>query len=84
MTTLKKYGVLLMNAIHKEYVKKIKREKNIILFLQIFIIFFFMFLWDILAYFNIIDTFIFSSPKNIFSLMIAYLKTSELLRHAFV
>ena len=73
-----------MNLIHQEYIKKIKKEKNTILFFQIFIILFIVFIWDLLAYLNIIDTFIFSSPKQIFALMLTYMKTNELLRHAFV
>ena len=73
-----------MKTIHSDYIKKIKREKQLIIFFQIFIIIFILFLWDILGYFKIIDTFIFSQPKQIFKLIIDYLKTNELINHTLV
>lgn len=73
-----------MKKIHIDYIDKIKKEKRIIIFFQIFIIIFLLFLWDLFAYLKVIDTFIFSSPKAIFDLMLQYLKTNELIKHTLV
>lgn len=73
-----------MKKIHIDYIEKIKNEKRLIIFLQIFIIIFLLFIWDLFAYTNIIDTFIFSSPKAIFKLMLEYLKSNELIKHTLV
>ena len=73
-----------MEKVHLEFINKIKKEKRLILFFQIFIILFLLFIWDLLALLNIIDTFIFSSPQKIFELMVSYLKTNELIRHTLI
>lgn len=55
---------------HKKYVKKKKREKRIILFFQIAILVTFVSVWQILANYKIINTFLFSSPSNILNTLI--------------
>ena len=81
---LMKFGVMLVVNKHQEYIKSIKRNKTIVLLSQIFLIIFILSLWDLLSKFNVIDSFIFSSPSSIFKLMIEYLKSNELIHHAFV
>ena len=49
----------------KKYLKKIKVEKKLILFIQLSIVIIFLFLWEFLTRKNIIDSFIYSSPLNI-------------------
>ena len=57
---------------HKIYLKKIKRNKLLVSFFQLFIAFFFIFIWEYLARKEIINTFILSSPglviKTIYNL----------------
>lgn len=55
---------------HKEYLKKQKKEKYIIVLSQISIIFIFIIIWQLAANLNIINTFLFSSPKDIFNTLI--------------
>ena len=55
---------------HKKYVKKKRREKRIILFFQIAILVTFVSIWQILANYKIINTFLFSSPSNILNTLI--------------
>lgn len=47
------------------YLKKQKRHKYIVTLSRIFILIFFLFLWEFTAYYEIIDSFIFSSPSKI-------------------
>lgn len=49
----------------KEFLKQIKKEKIIVIIVQILIVFGFIFLWEILANNEIIDSFITSSPSRI-------------------
>lgn len=54
-----------MSKEHLIYLKKIKREKIIVLFFQIFILTSFLLIWEICSSKKIINPFIFSSPSNI-------------------
>ena len=63
---------------------KEKKEKKVILLWQIIILICFFALWEILSYFDIIDSFLFSSPSDIIKLMIKYIKTGELFRHMYI
>lgn len=63
---------------HKNFLKKRKREKLTIFFFQIIILIVFISIWQILASFNIINTFIFSSPKKILSTIINLYNKKEL------
>lgn len=67
--------------IKNEYYKK--KVKNIILIVSVQMILFLsiLFLWEILSRFNIIDSFLFSSPTKIFNLLIKYLSSFEIFRH---
>lgn len=54
-----------MSEERKIYLKKIKKEKKIILITQIAIVVIFLFLWEVLANLGIIDSFIMSQPSRI-------------------
>ena len=54
-----------MDLEYKKYLKKLKFEKFIILFFQIFILISFIITWELLSKFKIINPFIFSSPTKI-------------------
>lgn len=55
---------------HINYLKKLKREKIFIFIFQILILVFFSSLWQILADKQVINTFIFSSPKKVLDTII--------------
>ncbi len=66
---------------HIDYIKSIKRKNRFILLVQIGIIIAFLITWEILADKNIINTFLFSSPSNIYNCILKLYKSSELLTH---
>ena len=66
---------------HKNYLKKQKNKKIIVLASQILFLVIFLALWEILARLNIIDSFIMSSPSIIFNKMIDLFKTGNLIYH---
>ena len=70
-----------MSKEHILYLNKIKKNKYIVLFFQIFIFVFFIFLWQILADKEIINTFIFSSPKKVVMTIIDLYNRYNLLSH---
>lgn len=69
---------------HKNYLKKIKKQKIIITFFRFFIIIFFLLLWEYLAKHSLINTFLTSSPSNIFKTIINLWNNYNLLDHIFV
>jgi len=50
---------------HKQYLKKLKKEKYFVRITQISIIIIFLIIWEALAHFEIINTFLYSSPSRI-------------------
>ena len=69
---------------HIKYLKKIKKNNLIIKFFQISIIILFIIIWQILADFKLIDTFIFSSPKLVLNCFINLYKSNNLLPHIWI
>ena len=66
-----------------KYLKNIKKEKRVILLIQIFIIILFFVLWQVLADKGIINTFIVSKPSKIFFTFINLYKTNNIFIHIF-
>lgn len=66
---------------HQDYLKKQKKDKFFILFWKIVIIVLFIIIWELLAKFEIINTFLFSSPYNILKTIINLYKTNNLFPH---
>ena len=66
---------------YKNYLENIKKEKKLILLLQVALLVGFIVIWELLANFGIIETFLFSKPSDIYALFIDYLKNGELLTH---
>ena len=66
---------------HKKYLRKLKQNKIIISFFQIIIFIIFIVLWQLLANFNIINTFILSSPKLVLNTIIDLYKSNNLFIH---
>lgn len=68
---------------HKQFLKKIKREKLIVRSIQILILFLFLFLWQLAANKGWINTFITSSPKEVINTLIK-LSNDNLFEHIWV
>lgn len=69
---------------HKNYLKKKRRNKILVLITQISILVLFILIWQILADLKIINTFIFSSPKQILNTIVNLHKTNNLYNHIWV
>ena len=65
------------------YLKKLKKEKRLVLIIQISILLLFLIIWELLSRFNIINNFIFSSPSNIFNGLINMIKDGSIIIHVF-
>ena len=66
---------------HKTYLKKEKKFKILVHITQISIIVFLFLLWEILAHFNIINTFLFSSPSLIIKTLFNLFQENNLFNH---
>lgn len=66
------------------YLKKIKRDKILTIISQISIIIFLLLIWQLLVDFKIINSFIFSSPKNIVLTIIKLHNTNNLYNHILI
>ena len=69
---------------HINFLKRIKRENLFITIFRILIILIFLITWEILARFNIINTFLFSSPSRIINTIIKLFNNGELFKHIFI
>lgn len=69
---------------HKLFLKKQKRLERLILFTQLFIVFFFLLLWQFLADKNMINTFITSSPKMVLETILKLIQEDNLFYHIWV
>lgn len=68
----------------RNFIKKYNRKKFFIKFSQFFIAFTLIMLWEMLARYNIINTFITSYPSKIFITIIDLFKTGNLFHHILV
>jgi len=64
-----------------QYLKNTKKEKRKVLIYQLLLLVGFIILWEFLADLQIINTFLFSKPSNIYHLFVTYLQNGELLKH---
>lgn len=69
---------------HEKYLKKIKKENLIVRITQISIALLLVIVWEILAKFEIINTFISSSPSRVISTIISLHNQKNLYNHIFV
>ena len=69
---------------HLLFIKKLKKEKRNVRIVQILIVVLFIIIWQVLASFNIINTFIFSSPKLILNTIVKLYNSGDLFHHIFV
>ncbi|MDD3821775.1 MAG: ABC transporter permease [Bacilli bacterium] len=68
---------------HQQYLKRIKKRNRLILSTQIFIIFAFILIWELLTHFHIVNPFLVSSPSNVLRTIISLHQTNNLYRHIF-
>lgn len=69
---------------HKVYLKKIKINKLLVSFFQIFITLFFIFIWEFLARKEIINTFILSSPTLVIKTIYNLYLDNNLFHHIWI
>lgn len=69
---------------YKKYLKKIKLNKLLIIFSQIFLLLFLLVLWQILADKELINVFISSSPTKVIDTIISLHNTNNLYNHIFI
>lgn len=67
-----------------EYIKREKRKKIFIKIIQVSIGLIFLVVWEMLSRFNIINSFIFSSPSNIIKTIIDLYKNNNLFYNIFI
>ena len=72
-----------MSKEQKEYLRKIKARKYLVVFIQIVIVIGFFFLWEFLANKNIINTFVFSKPSEILDTILNLVASNNLFNHIF-
>ena len=81
------YGRILIQMYSKEhiqYLKRINRDRIIVFISQILILVVFIGVWQILANLEIINTFIFSSPKKILDTIINLYTSKNLFSHIWI
>lgn len=66
---------------HKEFLKKKRKEKFIVISFQILILLVFILGWELLARFNLINTFLLSSPSLVIKTLISLFTNNDLLVH---
>lgn len=69
---------------HKDYVKRLKRDKFIVIFFRIFVLVAFLSLWELLTYTNVVDPFFVSSPSRIFNQIITLAENGTLWSHSWI
>ena len=69
---------------HKEFLRKLRREKILVIIFQYIIICLFLLLWELAARFNFINTFLFSSPSNIVNTVVRLYNSNELFSHIWI
>ena len=69
---------------HLDFLKKEKRRKRGIIFTQIILIVLFLVIWQLLAYFHFINTFLFSSPLDVLQTAFHLAETNQLWNHIWV
>jgi len=70
---------MIMSKEQKEFLKKLKKNKRIVLFIQVLLVISFLVIWELLSDYNVINSFIFSSPIRVIKTIISY--RYSLLRH---
>ena len=75
--------LVIQSKERKEYIKRKKKNKVLVLFTQVFILIAFLGIWEILANKGIIDSFMMSQPSRIWSTLIN-IGSEDLMKHIWV
>lgn len=81
---MKKTNQLNFSKSHQLYVKRLKRDKFIVIFFRIFVLIAFLGLWELLTYTNVIDPFFVSSPSRIVNQIIVLAQNGTLFTHSWI
>ena len=66
---------------HNDYLKKIKKKKNLVIIFQVSILILFIGLWELLASTKVIDSFFVSSPSRMIKTFVNLFTEGELFKH---
>lgn len=66
---------------HIDYLRKRKKEKFIVIFFQLLIIVSFLVIWELLSHFKIINSFLSSSPSEVFKTIVGLFNDKSLFSH---
>lgn len=72
------------SAEYKKYLKDVKIKKIRILIIQVVLLIGFFALWEVLANNNVISTFLFSKPSDIYKLFMSYVASGTLMKHVWI
>ncbi len=81
-----RYGGIWMSIYskeHNEYLKKIKKNKLLVLFFQIFIVISFLIIWEMTSKLGFLNSFLTSSPTKVFNTLISLIKAHNLFNHIY-
>ena len=70
-----------MSLEHIKYLQEIKKKRRFIIFFRVFIVIFFITIWELLARFSIINTFLYSSPSRIINTIVKLMENGDLFKH---
>ena len=80
----KKTNKKTFSKAHRLYVRKLKRDKFIVIFFRIFLLVAFFGLWELLTHYGVLDAFFISSPSRIVKQIITLAKTGELWQNTWI
>ena len=66
---------------HLLFLKKIKKRNIYVRLSQLLILILFLFTWELLSYFEIINTFLYSSPSKVFKTILNLFISNNLIYH---
>lgn len=72
---------LTMSREQKNFLKKLRRKKQLITIAQFSLLIGFIVIWEVLSNLNIIDSFIFSSPSRVIKTLIGLYQDNNLFKH---
>lgn len=70
-----------MTADHYQFLRKVRRHRQLVIFLRILILFLFLLQWEICANTGVVDSFIFSSPSRILKCFLKMTENGIIFRH---
>lgn len=73
--------MIVISKEHELYIKKLKKNKLKITFFRVFILVFFLCLWEVAADLKWIDPFLTSSPSRIFESLLTFISDGTIWRH---